>query len=65
MERLGIFVSASTVSPHWSLRVGIVDRFNRPVVFIHAARAGCRFILTSKINFIYFRTKPIIAFVFI
>ena len=41
MEFWGVFDFASTFSPHLSLRVGTVNRFNRPVVFIHAQLACC------------------------
>ena len=50
MEFWGVFYFASTVSPHLSLRVGKVNRFNRPVVFIHASRADCRFILACCVH---------------
>ena len=50
MEFWGIFDFASTVSPNLSLRVGTVNRFNRPVVFIHASRADCRFILACCVH---------------
>ena len=50
MEFGGVFVFAC---PHLSLRVGIVNRFNRPVVFIHASRADCRLILACKIDFTF------------
>ena len=36
MEFWGVFDFASTVSPHLSLRVEKVNRFNRPVVVIES-----------------------------
>ena len=36
--------------PHLSLHVETVNRFNRPVVFIHASRADCRFILACCVH---------------
>ena len=53
MKFWGVFVFASTVSHYLSLRVVIDNRFNRPVVFIHAPRADCRLILACKIDFTF------------
>ena len=50
MEFGGVFDFASTVSPQLSLCVGTVNRFNRSMVFIHASRAVCRFILACCVH---------------
>ena len=44
MEFRGVFDFASTVSPLLSLRVGTVNRFNRP------SRADCRFMLACCVH---------------